>query len=78
MDELKIFVQKVLPLVYDQSLSYYEVLGKVTNKINELIDYIEDGYRQEVAELLAKAFVNAVYNAEDESITITIDTSEVG
>lgn len=30
--------QKVLPLVYDDSLSYYEVLCKVVNYINKLID----------------------------------------
>lgn len=29
--------QKVLPLVYDDSLSYYEVLCKVVKYINELI-----------------------------------------
>lgn len=29
---------KVLPLVYDDSLSYYEVLCKVTDYINKLID----------------------------------------
>lgn len=29
--------QKVLPLVYDESLSYYEVLCKVRDKLNELI-----------------------------------------
>ena len=29
--------QKVLPLVYDDSLSYYELLCKVTNKLNEII-----------------------------------------
>ncbi len=35
---LKYWVQKVLPLVYEDSLSYYELLGKVIDKINELID----------------------------------------
>lgn len=30
--------QKVLPLVYDDSLSYYEVLCKVVRYINELIE----------------------------------------
>lgn len=30
--------QKVLPLVYDNSLSYYEVLCKVVKYINDLID----------------------------------------
>ena len=38
MDSFRIWCQKVLPLVYDDSLSYYEVLCKVVNYINELID----------------------------------------
>ena len=33
----KFWCQKVLPLVYDDSLSYYEVLCKVVQYINELI-----------------------------------------
>ena len=33
----RIWCQKVLPLVYDGSLSYYEVLCKVVNYINDLI-----------------------------------------
>lgn len=35
---LHFYCQKVLPLVYDESLSYYEVLCKVKHKLNELID----------------------------------------
>lgn len=41
MSELKYFkfwCYKVLPLVYDDSLSYYEVLCKVVKYINELIE----------------------------------------
>lgn len=38
INKLRFYCQKVLPLVYDDSLSYYEVLCKVVNKINELID----------------------------------------
>ncbi len=41
MDNLRHFrfwCQKVLPLVYDDSLSYYEVLCKVVDYINKLID----------------------------------------
>lgn len=34
---LRFWCQKVLPLVYDESLSYYEVLCKVRDKLNELI-----------------------------------------
>lgn len=35
---LRYWVQKVLPLVYDDSLSYYELLGKVVSKLNEVVD----------------------------------------
>lgn len=41
MSELKCFrfwCYKVLPLVYDDSLSYYEVLCKVVDYINKLIE----------------------------------------
>lgn len=31
-------INKVLPLTYDNSLSYYEVLMKVLSKINEIIE----------------------------------------
>ena len=34
----RFWCQKVLPLVYDNSLSYYEVLCKAIKYINELID----------------------------------------
>ena len=34
----KMWCYKVLPLVYDESLSYYEILCKVVNYINNLID----------------------------------------
>lgn len=34
----KFWCYKVLPLVYDDSLSYYEVLCKVVTYINELIE----------------------------------------
>jgi len=37
-DELCYWVQKVLPLVYDDSLSYYELLSKVVAKLNILIE----------------------------------------
>lgn len=36
--ELRFWCQKVIPLVYDDSLSYYELLCKVVQKLNETID----------------------------------------
>lgn len=38
MEPFHYFCQKVLPAVYDDSLSYYELLCKVTDKLNELIE----------------------------------------
>ena len=32
------YVQMVLPAVYGDELSYYEVLAKVTEKLNEVIE----------------------------------------
>lgn len=37
LERFKFWCQKVLPLVYDDSLSYYEVLCKVVDYINDLI-----------------------------------------
>ena len=34
---LKFWCQHVLPLVYDDSLSYYEALCKISSKVNEVI-----------------------------------------
>lgn len=38
MEHFRFWCQKVLPLVYDNSLSYYELLCKVVDYINRLID----------------------------------------
>ena len=38
LQTFRFWCQKVLPLVYDDSLSYYELLCKVVDYINELID----------------------------------------
>jgi hypothetical protein len=38
LKHFRFWCQKVLPLVYDDSLSYYEVLCKVVEYINNLID----------------------------------------
>lgn len=38
IDKLRYWCHKILPLVYDDSLSYYEVLCKTSAKLNEVID----------------------------------------
>ena len=40
LDNFRFWCQKVLPLVYDDSLSYYEVLGKMVVQLNDVIDNV--------------------------------------
>jgi hypothetical protein len=42
IEKVKFWCFKVLPLVYDDSLSYYEVLCKVVSKLNEMVDALQD------------------------------------
>ena len=54
LQTFRFWCQKVLPLVYDDSLSYYELLCKVVDYINELIDadkIIENNLEELEAEL---------------------------
>lgn len=71
------WVQHVLPLVYDDSLSFMELLGKVTKKLNELIvnnnklpdfiaelikEYVSSGAIEKVlAEVLADYMLNVKF-----------------
>lgn len=38
IDSLRFWCNKILPLVYDDSLSYYETLCKIAEKLNEIIN----------------------------------------
>lgn len=42
IERLRYWCFKVLPLVYDDSLSYYEVLCKVVGKLNEIIEELDN------------------------------------
>lgn len=50
INKLKYWCYKVLPLVYDDSLSYYELLCKVVEKLNEVID-LADGFSGQYEEV---------------------------
>jgi hypothetical protein len=42
IQRMEFWCQKVLPLVYDDSLSYYELLCKVVDYLNKVIDNTND------------------------------------
>lgn len=64
---LRFWSQKVLPLVYDDSLSYYEVLGKIAHKLNELIGNIDPIVREIIEDmgLTPNVRYENVYNVKD-------------
>lgn len=66
MDNLKhirFWCQKVLPLVYDDSLSYYEFLCKICDKVNEIISS-QNKMNNELSNLYAnlKDIINDILN----------------
>lgn len=42
IERIRFWCFKVLPLVYDDSLSYYEVLCKVVEKLNEMVENLNE------------------------------------
>lgn len=71
------FCQKVLPLSYDDSLSYYETLCKLTGKMNEIIGAINDSFETLVREEIHKYFVDTVYDSETETLVLTLKEKEI-
>ena len=65
--------QKVLPLVYDDSLSYYEVLNKVVGKLNEVIDFVTNNITELVDQVIKEYFVKITYDESLERIFLEID-----
>lgn len=85
VDNLEYWVQKTIPIVYDDSLSFYELLGKVIAKLNEVIDqsndYFSKDLKQYVEEILLKwyedgtlgAIINESLLKAFESYQVTVD-----
>lgn len=84
INKINVCCQKVLPLVYDESLSYYEVLCKVIQKLNELIkinNSIRDEIHKEYVEILEAAktvteTVASVTAMRDEVLTLKQATEQ--
>ena len=73
----KVFIPcsvKILPVSYDDSLSYYEQLCKLTNKMNELVEFINSNFTEQIQNYLDKKFddlmINAIYDEATETIVL--------
>lgn len=85
LNKFRFWCQKVLPLVYDDSISYYEVLGKMVVYLNQVIDNV-NADTQNVITLKEAfdemvAYVNSViqYDISDleEAIATAVHASEL-
>lgn len=70
--------QKVLPLVFDESLSYYEVLNKTIDKLNDVIEIINDELENYVRARIDELFTGATYDSENERIILTLGGDDNG
>ncbi len=73
LNKFKFWCQRVLPLTFDDSLSYYEVLCKLTAKVNEVIENIANNLENYIKEILPQIFVDTTYNANTETLDFTFD-----
>lgn len=65
---------KVLPLSYDDSLSYYEQVCKLTNKMNEIISVINGDIVERIDNYIDEHFnnlmIDAIYDESTETIIL--------
>lgn len=68
------YTTKVIPLAFDESMSYYEQLCKLTSKMNELINFANNELTEALKEYIEKEFNNmmldTMYDAETETLTL--------
>ena len=74
------YTQKVIPLAFDESLSYYEQICRINKKINELISIFNEDLTKELKEYIDLRFndivMNAMYDAETETLTLYLQHDE--
>lgn len=65
---------KILPLTYDDSLSYYEQVCKLTTKMNEIVNFINTNVNDALKEYIDAQFnnliIDAIYDESTETITL--------
>ena len=68
---------KILPLTYDDSLSYYEQLCKLTSKMNEIVNFIntnvDDALKEYIDAQFDNLIIDAIYDENTETITLKKD-----
>lgn len=67
----------VLPEVYGDSLSYYEILKNLIDNLNKLTNFVnsklDENTRQLINKYLMNVFSELLYNEEGENLTFNFD-----
>ena len=64
---------RVIPTVYDDSLSYYETLCKFANALEDMREVLDGGIVDYIKEGLGDLIYRASYNKDTECITFAYD-----
>ena len=77
---VRLRTQKIIPLTYDDSLSYMEVLSKLAAKVNEIItdvnDHMDDYLTEYIEQNLDDLYANISYNVITHRLEFTLRTGE--
>lgn len=76
INPLKWIARPIIPLIYTESLSYMEMVGKCVDKINELIEYISTTLFAQIQDEISKLVLSTVYDESTETLTISITVGD--
>ena len=70
--------QSILPLVFDDSISYYEAISRLIYTVNQLVLLINNSIDENLKSYIDSKFdslmINAIYNEETETIVLQKET----
>lgn len=68
--------QSILPLVFDDSMSYYETISRLIYTVNAIVAAINGGIDESLNEYISANFNNVMINATYDPLTETIILSK--
>lgn len=76
------YSQKVIPLAFDESLSYYEQICRINKKVNELISIFNEQLTEELQKYIDERFndimLDTMYDPATETLTLYLSHSNGG
>lgn len=76
------YTQKVIPLAFDESLSYYEQICRINKKVNELISIFNEQLTDELEKYIDERFndimLDTMYDPATETLTLYLSHSNGG